>query len=96
MGSKTNPIPMVYMDAGLDLPIGAKEGDIFIQTGSTAPIVKIDSDGTSWVPLSPSSWSSTSITIDADDFKPTVFGKTLSEIKEIIENEEKLRKKMNT
>lgn len=83
---------MVYMGTGPDLPIETKNGDIFIQTDSTIPIVKLDGDTGPWTPIA-SSWTTTgSITIDADDFKPTVFGKTLSEIKEIIVNEEKLRK----
>lgn len=94
MGSKTNPIPMVYIGSGPDLPIGGKNGDIYIRTTDDTVVAKIDGDEGPWTPISSPSWSSTtaSITIDADDFNPTVFGKTLNEIEEIIENEEKLRK----
>lgn len=91
MGSKINPIPMTYIGTGPDLPIGAKEGDIYLQTGATTPIIKINSDETSWLPIS-ASWSSPSITISADDYTPTIFGKTMDEIFNLIKKEEELQR----
>lgn len=91
MGSKINPIPMTYIGTSPDLPIDAKEGDIYIQTGATTPIIKINSDETPWLPIS-ASWSSPSITISADDYTPTIFGKTMDEIFNLIKKEEELQR----
>lgn len=91
LGSKINPIPMTYIGTGPDLPIGAKDGDIYLQTGATTPIIKINSDETSWLPIS-ASWSSPSITISADDYTPTIFGKTMDEIFNLIKKEEELQR----
>lgn len=33
-----------YIGTGPDLPIDAKIGDIFLQTGTTMPVIKINSD----------------------------------------------------
>ena len=35
-----------YIGTGPDLPIEAKEGDIFLQTSTTNPVIKID--GENW------------------------------------------------
>lgn len=91
MGSKIDPIFMTYIGTGPDLPVDAKDGDIYIQTDATTPIVKIDGKG--WMPLD-MSWSpsTTSITINADDYTPTIFGKTINEIFDLIKKEEELQR----
>lgn len=80
-----------YIGTGPDLPIEAKEGDIFLQTGATTPIIKTNSDESPWVPIS-ASWSSPSITISANDYTPTIFGRTLDEIFDLIKKEEELQR----
>lgn len=91
MGSKANPIPMVYMGTGPDLPIGGKDRDAYIKMADGTTITEVRVDKGDWMSISPS-WTASSITINADDFNPTIFGKTIDEIAQIIENEEKLRK----
>lgn len=79
-----------YIGTGPDLPIEAKEGDIFLQTGTTTPVIKID--WKNWVTID-TSWSPTAtLTISADDYTPTIFGKTMDEIFNLIKKEEELQR----
>ena len=82
-----------YIGTGPNLPMDAKIGDIFLQTGNTMPIIKINSDESPWMPLD-MSWSpsTTSITFNADDYSPTIFGKTMDEIFNLIKKEEELQR----
>lgn len=78
-----------YIGTGPDLPIDAKIGDIFLQTGTTMPVIKIN--GENWMTLD-TSWSPTAtLTFSADDYTPTIFGRTLNEIFDLIKKEEELQ-----
>lgn len=80
-----------YIRTGPGLPVEAKEGDIFLQTGTTMPVIKINSDESPWIPFD-ASWSSRSITFNADDYTPTIFGRSLDEIFNLIKKEEELQR----
>ncbi len=79
-----------YIGTGPDLPIEAKEGDIFLQTSTTNPVIKID--GENWVTLD-TSWSPTAtLTFNADDYTPKIFGRSFDEIFDLIKKEEELQR----
>lgn len=80
-----------YIGTGPDLPVDAKIGDIFLQTGATMPVIKINSDESPWMPFD-ASWSSRSIIFNADDYTSTIFGKTMDEIFDLIKKEEELQR----
>lgn len=85
-----------YIGTGPDLPIDAKEGDIFLQTSTTNPVIKIDGENwvtldTSWSPIT--TWSTiTTTTFNADDYTPKIFGRSFDEIFDLIKKEEELQR----
>ena len=80
-----------YIGTDFDPPKNAKNGDIYIQTGVTMPVIEINSDESTWMPFD-ASWSSRTITFNANDYTPKIFGRSLDEIFDLIKKEEELQR----
>lgn len=80
----------IYTGTDFDPPKDAKNRDIYIQLDPTTPPVKIN--GKDSIPFN-TSWSpTTSITFNADDYAPKIFGRSLDEIFDLIKKEEELQR----
>ena len=80
----------IYTGTDFNPPKDAKNEDIYIQIDPTIPPVKINGKdcipfNTSWPPI-------TSITFNADDYIPKIFGRSLDEIFDLIKKEEELQR----
>ena len=80
----------IYTGTDFNPPKDAKNGDIYIQTCATTEPVKIN--GKDCIPFN-TSWSPiTSITFNADDYTPKIFGRSFDEIFDLIKKEEELQR----
>ena len=79
----------IYTGTDFNPPKDAKNGDIYIQIDDTIQSVKIN--GKDCIPFN-TSWSPiTSITFNADDYTPKIFGRSFDEIFDLIKKEEELQ-----